>query len=79
MKIERPSINAVSVSVEDAGEGIAPADVPHVFERFRRGETARARHSGGFGLGLAICKAIVEAHGGKIELTSDSARALGSR
>jgi signal transduction histidine kinase len=70
MKIESPSANIVSVSVKDTGEGIAPTDVPHVFERFRRGETARARHSGGFGLGLAICKAIVEAYGGKIELMS---------
>jgi signal transduction histidine kinase len=70
MKIETPNANVVSVRVEDSGEGIAPADVPHIFERFRRGETAHARHSGGFGLGLAICKAIVEAYGGRIELTS---------
>jgi signal transduction histidine kinase len=70
IRIESPNANLVSVRVEDSGEGIAPADVPHVFERFRRGETARVRHSGGFGLGLAICNAIVEAHGGRIELTS---------
>jgi signal transduction histidine kinase len=70
IKIETPRANIARVSVKDAGEGIVADDVPHVFERFRRGETARARYSGGFGLGLAICKAIVEAYGGKIELTS---------
>lgn len=70
MKVETPNLNIVSVCVEDTGEGIAPADVSHIFERFRRGETARARYSGGFGLGLAICKAIVEAYGGQIELSS---------
>jgi signal transduction histidine kinase len=70
MRIEIPTRNKVSVRVEDTGEGIAAADLAHVFERFRRGETARARYSGGFGLGLAICKAIVEAYGGKIELAS---------
>ena len=70
MKVETPNVNIVSVFVEDTGEGIVPADVAHIFERFRRGETARIRHSGGFGLGLAICKAIVEAYGGQIELSS---------
>ena len=70
MKIETPDRNIVSVRVEDTGEGIAAAELPHIFERFRRGETARARYSGGFGLGLAICKAIVEAYGGRIELSS---------
>jgi signal transduction histidine kinase len=70
MKVETPHVNRVSVCVEDAGEGIAPADLPHIFERFRRGETSRTRYSGGFGLGLAICKAIVEAYGGQIALAS---------
>jgi len=70
MKIETPNANRVSVRVEDSGEGIAAGDVPHVFERFRRGQSERGRSSGGFGLGLAICKAIVEAYGGQIELTS---------
>jgi signal transduction histidine kinase len=71
MKITAPAGKKVSVSVHDAGEGISSADVPHVFERFRRGETARGGSSTGFGLGLAICRAIVEAYDGKIELVSE--------
>jgi signal transduction histidine kinase len=62
--------NIVIVCVEDSGEGIPAANLPHIFERFRRGDAARGQYSGGFGLGLAICKAIVEAYGGKIQLTS---------
>jgi signal transduction histidine kinase len=60
----------VRVSVSDTGEGIAPDDLPHVFERFYRGEKSRSRSTGGAGLGLAIAKGIVEAHGGSIEVTS---------
>jgi len=60
----------VRVSVRDTGEGIADEDVPHVFERFYRGEKSRSRAGGGAGLGLAIAKGIVEAHGGTIEVNS---------
>jgi signal transduction histidine kinase len=60
----------VRVSVRDTGEGIAPDDLPHVFERFYRGEKSRSRSTGGAGLGLAIAKGIVEAHGGSIGVTS---------
>jgi signal transduction histidine kinase len=70
MKIATLGGDKVSVSVRDTGDGISPADVPHVFERFRRGEIARGRYSTGFGLGLAICRAIVEAYKGTIELVS---------
>lgn len=56
--------------VTDTGEGIAPDDLPHVFERFYRGEKSRSRASGGAGLGLAIARGIVEAHGGNITITS---------
>jgi signal transduction histidine kinase len=64
-------LNGVSVSVSDTGEGILPADLPHVFERFYRGEKSRNRASGGAGLGLAIVQGIIEAHGGSIWVNSE--------
>ncbi len=64
----------VRVSVSDTGEGIAPEDLPHVFDRFYRGDKSRARTSGGTGLGLAIAKALVEAMGGTIGVTSEVGR-----
>ncbi|WP_298458480.1 ATP-binding protein [uncultured Cellulomonas sp.] len=60
----------VALSVVDTGEGIAPEHLPHVFERFYRADTARDRASGGSGIGLAICKALTEAHGGTITATN---------
>lgn len=56
----------VLVSVRDTGTGIAPEELPHVFERFYRADRSRARTTGGSGLGLTIAKQIVEAHGGQI-------------
>ena len=58
------------LTVADTGEGISPADLPHVFERFYRGDKARGHAQGQTGLGLAISKAIVESHGGRIEVAS---------
>lgn len=54
------------IVVEDDGPGIPPAVLPHLFERFFRGDQARSRAAGGAGLGLAIVKALVEAHHGRV-------------
>jgi signal transduction histidine kinase len=64
----------VEVTVADTGEGIRPEDVPHVFERFYRGEKSRSRATGGAGLGLAIARGIIEAHGGEIRVESNLPR-----
>jgi signal transduction histidine kinase len=56
--------------VVDDGPGIAPADLPHLFEPFYRPDTSRSRETGGVGLGLAIAKAIAEGHGGSAVLAS---------
>ena len=64
------SSSELQVSVSDTGPGIAPEDLPHVFERFWRGDRSRTRASGGAGLGLAIAKQFVEAHGGRIWVES---------
>lgn len=58
------------IEVEDWGTGIAASDLPHVFDRFYRSDAARARATGGRGVGLAIAKATMEAHGGTIAVSS---------
>ena len=58
------------LTVADTGSGIAPADLQRVFERFYRADASRARSSGGFGLGLAIARDMVEAMGGTITAES---------
>ncbi|KAF0180881.1 MAG: integral membrane sensor signal transduction histidine kinase [Limisphaerales bacterium] len=60
----------VLLEVHDTGQGIAAEDLPHLFERFYRADKARTRSAGHAGLGLAICKAIVDAHGGTLAVTS---------
>jgi heavy metal sensor kinase len=62
------------LTVEDTGQGIASADLPHVFDRFWRADKSRSRSNGRTGLGLAIVKSIVDAHGGSIEITSEQGR-----
>lgn len=61
----------VVLAVEDTGHGIEPEHLPHLFERFYRSDWARAKDSGGTGLGLPIVREIAEAHGGSISVTSD--------
>src|SRR5947199_112061 len=66
----RAENGAAILTVCDTGRGIAAEDVSHIFERFYRADRARSRGSSHSGLGLAICKAIVEAHGGSISVSS---------
>lgn len=61
----------IQIDVMDEGVGIASRDLPYVFDRLYRVEKSRSRESGGAGLGLAIAKEIVQAHGGKIDMTSE--------
>ncbi|MET0134036.1 MAG: ATP-binding protein [Kibdelosporangium sp.] len=64
------STDAVLLVVNDTGSGIAPAHLPHVFDRFYRADPSRSRTTGGSGLGLAITKHLVEAHHGHLDVTS---------
>jgi two-component system CheB/CheR fusion protein len=63
----------VVVTVRDTGVGIAPDDMPRIFDAFEQGEKSPIRRFGGLGLGLAISKAIVEAHGGHLIARSEGA------
>lgn len=65
-----PARNGILVEVVDTGEGIPEEDLPYIFERFYRGEKSRNRLTGGAGLGLAIARGIVEAHGGEMGVES---------
>jgi two-component system OmpR family sensor kinase len=58
------------LTITDTGNGIAPEDLPHIFERFYRADKSRSNASGRTGLGLAICKAIMDAEEGSIEVSS---------
>lgn len=67
----RPASDEVAITVSDTGEGILATQLPHVFERFYRGDTARDRDRSGSGIGLTISKAIIDAHRGTITAHSD--------
>ncbi len=69
-----PDGGEVRVAVSNSGEGIAPEDLPFIFERFYRGEKSRSRESGGAGIGLAIVKEVARAHGGRVGATSRGGR-----
>ncbi|MEU8777487.1 HAMP domain-containing sensor histidine kinase [Streptomyces sp. NPDC048606] len=66
--------SAVRLRIEDDGPGIPPALLPHVFERFARGDASRSRAAGSTGLGLAIVQAVVAAHGGRVGVRSEPGR-----
>jgi PAS domain S-box-containing protein len=60
----------VEIAVSDTGQGIGPEMLPHVFERFRQGDSTSTRAHGGLGLGLALVRHLVEAHGGTVTAES---------
>jgi signal transduction histidine kinase len=72
--LARRTDSGVEVSVRDTGEGIHARDIPHIFDRFYRGEKSRNRGTGGAGLGLAIARGIVRAHGGDIQVESEAGK-----
>ena len=66
--------DGIKLTVSGTGQGIAAADLPHIFERFYRADGARFSAAGNVGLGLSISKAIIESHGGTIEAASMPSR-----
>ncbi len=68
----KPLPAGVQITIQDTGSGIAPEDLPHIFKRFYR--SRRSQDTQGLGLGLPLAKAIVEAHGGIIEVESQPGR-----
>ncbi len=62
----------MQMQISDTGSGIAADDLPHVFDRFYRGDKSRSRRGGGAGLGLAIARQLIRGHDGAIEVASAS-------
>jgi signal transduction histidine kinase len=66
-----PTGGCANLIVEDQGIGIAPDELPHIFDRFYRSPTARTMHPEGYGIGLAVANVIAKLHGGKIAVASE--------
>ena len=64
----------VQIEIIDTGEGIPEEDLPNIFERFYRVDKSRTRATGGSGIGLAIARRLVEAHGGSIGVRSEEGK-----
>ncbi len=69
LQFRRKNNNAL-ITVRDYGQGIEAEELPYIFETFYRVDKSRSRRTGGFGLGLSLCKALTEAYGGRIEVQS---------
>jgi signal transduction histidine kinase len=78
LEVERLAPDKIRFAVQDDGPGIPDAERDRIFERFHRTDPARTRSAGGAGLGLAIVRAIAEAHGGQVR-ARDAPRGLGAR
>lgn len=72
VRLEEPGETWVRLSVENTGETIAAEHLPRLFEPFYRADSSRQRFSDGAGLGLAITRSILRAHGGSVEVRSTS-------
>jgi signal transduction histidine kinase len=72
VEVSEASADTCRIQIADSGSGIAPADLPHIFERFYRSDSSRSRATGGFGLGLSIAKAIVDTLHGSILVESST-------
>jgi len=70
----REDLGTIAVRVSDDGPGIPEPDLPNLFEPFYRVDRSRSRKTGGYGLGLSICKRIMEAHGGSISVANNPGR-----
>jgi PAS domain S-box-containing protein len=69
--LDQPEAAHARILVRDNGQGIAPALLPSIFERFRQGNSSSTRAQGGLGLGLAIVQSIIDLHGGSVKAESD--------
>ncbi len=78
-QVDHPDGSWVTTSIKDTGMGIAPEELPMIFDRFYRGRAGEASGEPGTGLGLAICKEIAELHGGRITVESDGFTNKGSK
>ena len=74
MQIRGGRLHALTHPQTDRGTSARQETLPHVFDRFYRGDPARGQQEGESGLGLAIAKSIIEAHGGRIEVASELRR-----
>ena len=68
--------DSVIVKVKDDGQGVPDKDLPHIFEPFYRVDQSRSKENGGYGLGLSLCKKIMEAHNGQIKIQNNAQRGI---